>query len=206
MVHHRPVATPDGSRTHHTSSGSWLCQDERFRQGEPRARRATAPARSRSPDPPLEGASVWQPSCTCRSCHPTAVGFPRVGSAQAMFTKARASDRKVVLQVVRRVDGNVGDATRRFTSVRVYAHVETDTSLTLSLHARARAWEDGVGEGFFVGARSRSEDRGVQGSRAPRARRERPTNTALAAWLEYSEAHSNATRGRCPGGDIEAAA
>jgi hypothetical protein len=110
------------------------------------------------------------------------------------------------VQVVRETGGNVGDAIRRFTDVRVYAYVETDTSLALSLYAGARTWEDGVGEEYFVGARSRSEDRGVQGSRAPRTRRERSTNTALAVRLEYSEVHSNATRGCGPGGDTVVAA
>lgn len=136
------------------------------------------PARSRSSDPPLV--------------------VHRFGDPRVLGVR--------IVQVARDTGGNVGDANRRFTDVRAYAHVETDTSLTLSLHARARAWEDGVGEGHFVGARSRSEDRGVQRSRASRTGRERPTNTALAAQLEYSEAHSNATRGCGPGGDTVVAA
>jgi hypothetical protein len=98
------------------------------------------PARSRSSDPPL---AVYR------------FGDPRVLGVR-------------IVQMARDTGGNVGDAIRRFADVRAYAHVETDTSLTLSLYARARAWEDGVGEGHFVGARSRSEDRGVQRSRASR--------------------------------------
>jgi hypothetical protein len=73
------------------------------------------------------------------------------------------------VQIIRRTGGNAGEAIRRFADVRAYARVETDTSLTLSLYARARAWEEGVGEVHFVGARSSSEDRGVQRSRASRA-------------------------------------
>jgi hypothetical protein len=110
------------------------------------------------------------------------------------------------VQIIRRTGGNIGNANRRFPDVRAYAHVETDTSLTSPLNARARAWEEGVGEGDFVGARSHRKNREVQRSRASRTRRERPTNTALATRLEYSEAHSNTMRGCSQGGDTAGAA
>lgn len=88
---------------------------------------------------------------------------------QTRPAKVQASENILTAQTIRQTGGNTGGDPRilRETAiVRAYAHLETDTSLTSSLYARARAWEEGVGEGHFFGARSRSEDREVHRSRA----------------------------------------
>lgn len=82
----------------------------------------------------------------------------------------QAPERALTLQIIRHPGGNTGgirSPARETALVRTYAHhAETDTSLTSSLYARTRSWEEGVGEGHFVGARSRSEDREVHRFRA----------------------------------------
>jgi len=177
----RSVATPDGRRTHHYGLRLVAVFGSRYWQSEPHARRTTVCGPKQVPGSAEGRAPVWQPSCTCRSCH--RLRRPLSPSGSRVPGLPGSKDLQRYEQATRgggTADGPPGrrrrrSATRRFTDVRVYAYVETDTSLTSSLHARARAWEDGVGGGFFVGARSRSEDRGVQGSRAPRTGRERPT-------------------------------
>jgi hypothetical protein len=74
-----------------------------------------------------------------------------------------------IVQIVRRAGGNASKAIRKSRIVRARAHVDPDTSLTSSLDARARAWEEGVSEGHFAGARSSSEDREDRRSRASRS-------------------------------------
>jgi hypothetical protein len=100
--------------------------------------------------------------------HPPSAWRPFAESPEHASRQRGLRRHPASVQIIRRTGGNVGNVIRGFAAVRAYAHVETDTSLTLSLYARARAWKEGVGEGHFVGARSSSEDRGVQRSRASR--------------------------------------
>jgi hypothetical protein len=118
--------------------GQWLVDDERCRSGERRCSQGhRVPCRG-SPDPRLDDTPVQQPPLTCRS----------------------------IVQIVRQAGGNASTAIRRSRIVRARAYVDTDTSLTSSLNARARAWEEGVSEGHFADARSSSKDREDRRSRA----------------------------------------
>jgi hypothetical protein len=129
-------------------------------------------AGSRSSDPPLVVYRFGNPrvldvrSLARPNKHAPEESVSPQGHTLTKVQPVKAQPARV--QIIRRTGGNAGNAIRGFATVRAYAYVETDTSLTLSLYARARAWEDGVGEGHFVGARSRSEDREVRRSRASR--------------------------------------
>jgi len=74
----RPVATPDGRRTHHTGSGSWL----RSSRGPGRVSLVLAgplcPARSRSPDLPTVVHRLGNPLVLAVRVIDSAARFPRV--------------------------------------------------------------------------------------------------------------------------------